>query len=187
MLAVLAVAGIMAAAVLPAAGELMHSAFTGSVARALAADLSALRWKATSRQRYHGLFFERDAGGIWSWVEVMDGNGNGLRTSEIRSGVDPAVGELRRLEDEPGSVTLGFPGSGPFPAIPPASGAIGRTDDPVKFGPADIISFGPRGTASSGTVYLTDHRSELLGVRVYGPTGRIRVWRWHREVGEWRL
>ena len=187
LLAALAVAGLVLGAATPVVGELLHSAHSGSVARALAADLSGLRWKATSRARFHGLFFEQDPDGAWSWVEVADGNGNGLRTAEIRSGVDPRLGEPRRLENEPGAVTLGFPGAGPFPAIPPAGGTIAGLDDPVKFGPADIISFGPRGTASSGTLYLTDHRSELLGVRVYGPTARVRVWRWHRDAGEWRL
>ena len=184
---VVTVAGLLLVAVTPAAAKLLRASHTGAVARTLAAELSAQRWKATSQQRVRGLYFERDADGRWSWVEVLDGNGNGLRTAEVRSGVDPTAGRVRRLEDGPGDVTLGFPPGGPFPAIPPAGGTIGSLDDPVKFGASDIVSFGPRGTASSGTIYVTDGRDELLGVRVYGPTVRVRVWRWNRELGQWRL
>jgi hypothetical protein len=113
----------------------------------------------------------------------VDGNGNGLRTAEVGGGVDPVVAGPQRLEAELSGARLGFPDAGPFPKIPPGVGSITDTVDPVQFGNTDLVSFGPLGSSSSGTIYVTDGRHVLFGVVLYGRSGRVRVWRLDRRTG----
>jgi hypothetical protein len=132
------------------------------------------------------LIFSRDGRG-WSWYEVEDGNGNGLRTREIRRGTDRTLSGPHRMEDHDSRIKLGFPPGGPFPKIPPGTGWIDGTDDPIRFGRSDLVSFTPLGTGSSGTLYVTDGARQLLGVVLFGPTCRVRVWRFDWEERRWRL
>ena len=172
-------------AILPAAEQVLSGGRMAAAARDLATTFHGLRWKSVARNRSHGLLFERDSRG-WYWYEVEDGNGNGLRTAEVGSGTDPTLSGPHRMEERVHRVTPGFPSSGPFPRIS-GSGAIGGLNDPIKFGPSNLISFSPLGTSSSGTVYLTDGKRELFGVVLFGPTGRVRVWRFQSDRGRWRL
>jgi hypothetical protein len=155
-------------------------------ARAMAVSFHAMRWRAVALNRAHGLFFRRDEEG-WSWLEVTDGNGNGLRTAEIRDGTDPVLSGPHRLEERDDRVKLGFPEGVAIPGIPPRGGSIVDLEDPVKFGRSDIVSFTPMGASSSGTLYVTDGRHELYGVVLFGPTVRVRVWRFDCRTGRWTL
>jgi hypothetical protein len=55
----------------------------------------------------------------------------------------------------------------------------------VRFGASDIITFTPIGTASSGTLYVTDGHDTVYAVVLYGRTGRIRSFRYDRALGAW--
>jgi len=101
-----------------------------------------------------------------------DGNGNGIRTTEIAAGTDPAAGAAWRMTDEFPGVTFRVPRD--VPAIDDA-GTIAAGSDPVRLGPADLVSFSPLGTSSSGTVYLAGRDGVPYGVRVLGATARIRI------------
>ena len=136
--------------VIPALGSLRASALTAAGAQRIALTLQSLRWKSVAQARGHGLMFDQDARG-WIWYEVRDGNGNGLKTSEVRDGIDPTLSGPHRLEDTVAPVTLGFPSNGPFREIPPGTGFIDRLDDPIRLGNTQLLTFGPLGTASSGT------------------------------------
>jgi len=186
LLAALTIVGLAMSAAVPAFGVATANARTSAGARRLALTFQAMRWRATGTGSAHGLLFERDADG-WRWTVVRDGNGNGLRTAEIRSGTDFVVEGPRRLEDEVRGATLGFPPGGPFPRIPPARGVLEDADDPVRFGAGDLVSFGPLGTSSSGTVYVTDSRTTLFAVVLYGTTVRVRVWKLDPGRGQWTL
>jgi len=188
LLEALVVVGLVGAAVavtLPAAARLRSAARTGAGARIVASRLVRERSRAVAGRRTHGLFFERDARG-WTWTEVLDGNGNGLRTREVRSGVDPRLGGRRRLEDDVAGVRVGIPPGGPYPEAPPGTDLLSEGDDPVRFGVSDLVSFSPLGNSSSGTIYVTDG-TDLRAVVVFGPTVRTRVWRWSRTEGRWKL
>jgi len=144
--------------------------------------LRGLRQQSVSERTGLGLRFVR-SGGIWSYSLYRDGNGNGIRTADILSGRDP---RLRGPED-PGMQHVGIRFGLPereVPQVPPGTGPILVPSDPVKFGGSDIIGFSPSGSISSGTLYLTDGR-RVLAVVVYGPTGRIRSFRFDPEAG-WR-
>jgi len=185
-LVTLAIVATGAVVAIPAAARMLGSTRGEAGAREMAVTFQALRMRAVSMHRAVGLRFER-AGAGWRWYEVEDGNGNGLRAAEVRSGVDATRCGPIRLEDRVERVGPGFPGPGPFPQIPPARGAIADTSDPVQFGVSDIVSFSPDGGSSTGTLYLTDRRDGLHAVVLYGATGRVRVWKYDAARTRWTL
>jgi len=186
LLVALVLIGILTSVLLPTGAEMVADARAAAGAREMAATLQALRWKAVSANRSYGLFFSLDQRG-WHWLVVRDGNGNGLRTAEVRDGTDPTVSGPHRMEDRVDGLYLGFPLVQSLPAIPPRSGSISNLSDPVKFGNSNLISFSPWGTASSGTLYLTDRRHALRAVVLFGPTVRVRVWRFDTREARWKL
>src|SRR5258706_3444284 len=154
----------MAVAVaLPAAAMLRDGGRAAAGARTMATLLSAQRWKSVAGHRVRGLQFRRDASG-WTWREVADGNGNGLRTADILRGIDPVLSPDDALGRQVQDVTLGFPPGGPYPEAPPGTQTLGVGDDPVRFGRSTLVSFSPVGSASSGTLYVTDGRRGLFAV-----------------------
>jgi len=175
---------IIVAASVPTMATLGSSARTTAAARHMVSQLQALRWKSISRARSHGLLFDHDREG-WFWTVVQDGNGNGLRTAEVLSGKDLRLSGPHRLSDEIAHTELGFPPGGPFRRIPPASGWISAASDPVRIGQTRLLAFTPLGTASGGTIYVTDGRAGLIGIVLYGRTGRVRVWRHDPEQRRW--
>ena len=185
LLAVLFLGAIALLIALPSAAYVRREGRAGAGARQLAATLNSMRWKSVASRTSRGLWFEK-RGSSWVWFEVEDGNGNDLRVAEIRRGVDPVRSGPHRLGDLVERVELGFPPVGSIPQIPPKSGAL-PTDDPVQFGRSDIVSFAPGGSASSGTLYVTDGSRSLYGVVLFGPTARVRVWRYDPEKRRWNL
>ena len=76
-----------------------------------------------------------------SYAVYVDGNGNGVRSADIRSGVDRLLAGPFPLTGGAPGVRVGFnPGT---PAVPPARGAL--DGDPIRFGRSDILSFSPAG------------------------------------------
>lgn len=182
----IALIGLCTVILLPALASTGSIARTGAGARQIAMTLHAMRWNSVAHSKSWGLLFEREPAG-WRWLEVQDGNANGLRSVEIANGTDRVVSGPHRLQGLVPSVTFGFPGSGPYPAIPPGAGPIANLDDPIQFGRSNIVSFNPLGGASSGTLYVTDGRDGLFGVVLFGRTARVRVWRYDAREGQWTL
>ncbi len=113
-----------------------------------------------------------------------DGDGDGVRTADLNSGTDPRIGRPARLLHVGSGVRFGIP-EDLEPAEFTGSGRLDRLDDPVRFGRGDIASFSPAGTASPGTVFLTDGY-HLFAVRVYSRTGKIQVLRYVRDRELWK-
>jgi len=185
-LLVTALAGMMLAVSVPALSSLREEGRTAAGARVLATELHRMRWESVARRRAAGLWFARGPEG-WEWHVVEDGNGNGLRTAEIASGVDVKISGPHRLQATLESVRLGFPPGGPFPEIPPGRGALVGDDDPVRFGRSDLVAFSPLGRSSSGTLYVTDGGRGLFAVVLFGPSARVRVWRYDARAARWTL
>ncbi len=181
-LAILAAAAIVA---VPAGADLLSSARAEAGASRMGSRFRALRFESVAARRNRGLLFER-SGASWVFYEIEDGNGNGLRTAEVRSGVDRTLSGPHRLEDEVEKATPGIPPGGPYPEAPPGASLLDEGSDPVQFGRSKLISFSPDGSASSGTLYVTDRRNGLAAVVLYGPTARVRVWRWDAAGRRWR-
>jgi len=128
---------------------------------------------------YTAIRFERLADGNVQYAVYADGNSNGVRSEDIRSGRD-------RLVSGPFPLTGGAPGvrvgiNEGVPAIPPDDGDL--AGDPVRFGRSDILSFSPIGTATPGTFYLAGDVAQAA-VRVNGGSARVRLMVW--RGGKWR-
>jgi hypothetical protein len=184
ILVAIAVLAALVLAAAPAAAHLRNGGRAAAGARWVATSFAAERWRAVTLARAGGYHFAPDAG-VWSWLAVEDGNGNGLRTAEVRTGTDRARDLRRRLGRDVDGVEFGIPPGGPFPEAPPGTGTIGSGEDPVRFGRSDLVSFSPDGSASSGTLYVTDGMDGLFAVVLFGPTARVRVWRYDRRSGRW--
>jgi prepilin-type N-terminal cleavage/methylation domain-containing protein len=182
-LLVVSVIGIAIAVSIPALARIRSASRTAAAARQVAVSFQALRWRSVAEAKVYGWQFRRDGDG-WEWMMVQDGNGNGLRSAEIRDGTDRVISGPHRIERWVEQVRPGFPDLPELPAIPPRRGSIQNLDDPVKFGRSDLISFSPGGSASSGTLYLTDGET-LFAVVLFGPTARTRVWRYDSVRHRW--
>ena len=152
---------------------------------AAAAYLSAQAMLARSRAVKHGaavgLRFETDAGAD-RFASYVDGDGDGIRGSDVSRGVDRRLGPARQLRDVYPSVRFGL-----LASVPPigSSRPAGPHADPVRFGRGDTLTFSPLGTATSGTLYL--HGSgEQYAVRVLGATARVRVLYFDAAAAVWR-
>lgn len=183
ILVVLVVVGLGAVSAYPAFIALRSRSRTEAAAHELASTLRGLRFESVTRGRATGVWFRPGPDG-WTWVAVMDGNGNGIKAAELVSGEDEVRGPVRAAGPRSGGVHFGFPegATPPFPS--PAGSTLADLEDPVRIGSGDVLAFTPLGTSGTGTVYLTD-RVSLSAVVVYGRTARVRVLRYEPEEGAW--
>jgi Type II transport protein GspH len=126
-------------------------------ARAFAMRVRQIRAEAVRRSAAVGLRFASVQGGM-VFQAHLDGNGNGLRTGDIASGVDPPLAPAATLADFLPGTTFAVGSDVPL---------LGDDDrpsdpDPVRLGAANLLSFGPTGSGTSGTVILT-----LLGPAMF--------------------
>lgn len=151
-----------------------------SAARFVVTQIRQARQEALQRATTVGVRFEpEDRFRIYA-----DGNNNGLRTRDIDDATDAPVGPARRLEDDFGS-GVGF---GIASALPPIESGGERLDagaDPIHVGTSRIVSFGPNGRGSSGTVYVRGRGGQQFAVRIFGQTGRVRLLQYRVADGQW--
>ena len=100
-----------------------------------------------------------------------DGNHNGIRTVDVASGIDSQAERDVDLGDLFHGVRAGA--------------ADGSVPQPVDGEDVTMFSFGPTGTASSGTVYIRGTDDGQYAVRVLGATGRVRVLRYRPPTHDW--
>jgi hypothetical protein len=161
----------------------MARARAAAAARDMASEMARLRAEAIASRRVVGMRFG-DAGGRRVYAVYADGDGDGIRADDIAAGRDPLLVPARDLPSRWEGVDFGLLDAA-IPAVPPASGVLAPLSDPVRFGSSDTISFTPWGTASSGTLYISDGRDTVFAVVLYGHTGRIRTWRFDRDPWRW--
>lgn len=131
-----------------------------------------------------GVKFREQERGVFTFTLYSDGDGDGVLTRDIESGVDPPVGLPRQLHHFGRRVRLGFP-LGPAPRDP-GNRRRRLPPDPVRFNRSDLASFGPLGGSTPGSIYLTDGRSRLRAVRLFGRTGKAKILRYDVETETWR-
>ena len=148
------------------------------------ATIYLARMTAMKQSTHVGLKFWVAPGSDVSFGLYVDQDGDGVRTADIQRGIDTALGPVRPLLHVGRDVQFGFP-PGPAPTAMGSSRTLDRLDDPIRFNRSDIASFGPLGTATPGTVYLTDGRG-LLGVRVQSRSGRVFSRRFHPASRTWQ-
>ena len=177
LLLVVAVMAVILTAAIPNLNELRRAAALGAASSQLKGLLYRCRAEAIMNRRSTAAVFEQREDGSWRCFLAVDGDGDGIRTRDIRRLIDPVVGEV--LHFEVGGVGLGIL-QGEFVPDPSGRGRLrGNLSDPVRAGRGNIITFTPRSTATPASIYLTDHRARMRVLRIYGGTGRVisRVWR----------
>jgi type II secretory pathway pseudopilin PulG len=186
LLVVLAVVAIVAGLGLPDLFRATEQTRLGLGAGEIASSLRLTRVYAVRHSANVAIKFHTgDDGGV-SYALFRDGDGDGVRTADIEHGVDPQVEPWRRLTQLGRGVGFGFP-PGPLPRDPTSGRPIGGSrDDPIRFNSSDLASFSAGGTATPGSVYLTDGRRGLIVVRVTNLSGRVRTLRWDRHRAAWR-
>jgi type II secretory pathway pseudopilin PulG len=118
----------------------------------------------------------------YTYAVYRDGNRNGVLTRDIQRGTDAAIGAVERLTDNFSGVDFGaVPG---LPAVDPGGTPPGN--DPIRLGAGSLASFSALGTSSSGTVYIRSRRDAQYAVRLFGETGKTRMWKFDRATGKWR-
>lgn len=149
--------------------------------------LHLARSHAVRHSAHVGVRFATDeATGRVSWSLHRDGDGDGVRSPDVASGRDPQVGPAGRTLAHFGrGVRFGFPQTA-GPLRDPGGKRLARLDDPLRFNNSDIASFGPLGTATPGSLYLTAGDGTLACVRVTSRTGRVRVMVRDPRSGDWR-
>ena len=152
---------------------------TRSAARYLAQRAIDARFAAIKRSAATGLRFEA-ASPDYRITSVTDGNGNGLRTSEIQRGIDRTLSEPERLDTHFTGVAFGI-----LDGVPDADGQPANGSDGVRLGVSRLLSMNADGTSSSGTLYLHGRERTQYAVRVLGVTGRVRVLKFDFVKGRW--
>ena len=165
---------------IPATSSALEHTRTSTAARYLAGRIVSARLEAVQRSARVALRFERGEGG-YTFAAFADGNGNGVRTAEMADGTDPPLTASEQLSAHFAGVELALTGG-----VPDLDGAVSAADgDGVRIGSARILTLGPDGTATSGTLYLRGRRGQYA-VRVLGATGRVRLFQYRPGAREWK-
>ena len=181
LLTLTAVAGMLAIAT-PGVKRLQEGVALRSAVHETSVAFYLARSYAISKNRNVGLKFRRN-GDRYEWALYADGNGNGLRTAEIASGVDRYLGisyPWTRNDVLPGIMT----GTRvPDPGDP--GHYLDRIDDPIRFNSSDICSFSAMGECTPGSVYLWDAHDGMAVLRVFGGTAKLRSLYYRRGERGW--
>jgi prepilin-type N-terminal cleavage/methylation domain-containing protein len=174
----IAAAASLTTLAIPATADALDEIRTASAARYIAGRIASLRTDAVRRSACQALRFEATSGG-YVYAAYADGNINGVRTADIRDGIDPRVSAMERLQDKFRGVRFAL-GAG----VADIDGSRTSGEDGVRIGSARILTMSPDGTATSGTLYIRGRRSQYA-VRVLGVTGRTRVLQYRSGDGTW--
>src|SRR5262245_55491451 len=153
---------------IPLASNTLDELRTAAAARYVEARIQSARMAAVTRSTAIGLQFEQTSED-YTFAEYSDGNGNGIRATEIRQGIDRPLRPSERLGDRFAGVRFEL-----MEGAPDADGDTSNGADGVRIGAARIMTMSSDGTATSGTLYIRGRRGQYA-VRVLGVTGRTRM------------
>lgn len=178
---------LMATAVaisVPALDEARRAAELRTVAGRLSGLMIRCRAFAVMRGRATSLVFERGLENNWRCFIAEDGDGDGVRRDDLLRGRDRVLGEVLHLDSK--AAGLGILSGTAIPNPTGRGKLSGNMSDPVRAGRGDIITFTAASTATPSSIYMTDHRSRMRVLRVYGATARVYSLVWRKGWSEWR-
>jgi Tfp pilus assembly protein FimT len=182
MLIGIAIIGMIASVTFPAMLNLQRRAAAHNATAEIRAIFFSARMRAIARSRNCGLKFTKASDG-WHYAVYDDGDGDGVRSDDITSGVDKLVQSSRRvLAAEEQRATIGLL---PMKMVDPDGDPLLPTKSPVNFNNSTICSFTPVGESTPGTIYITDSLTQLYAIRVRADSARIRVLRWNNGKQKW--
>lgn len=179
LLFVMAIAGTLTALAVPYSLRALDDFHTRSAARYLAQHIVSARVDAIRRTTAHGMRFVA-VSSDYTWTAVADGNRNGVRSSELASGIDRVLGEPDRIDAHFAGVSFGF-----HEGVPDADGHATSSSDGVRIGASRLLVMNVDGTSSSGTLYLRGRNRSQYAVRILGVTGRVRILRFDAIRNRW--
>ena len=154
---------------------------TAGAVRYLSARIQRTRMEAVSRSANTAIQFVK-IGARYRYSIYVDGNGDGVRTDDIGSGVDRRIGAIEQLSDSHAGVDFDvLPG---LPAVEPRSPAPGS--DPIKLGTGNLLAYSPIGTSSSGSLYILGRGKVQYVIRILGDTGRTRILKFEPRSRQWK-
>jgi prepilin-type N-terminal cleavage/methylation domain-containing protein len=170
---------IIAGAAIPLAHGTVDRSRAAGAANYMAGRLTLARFEAVRRSARVAIRFIERSDGYWLQTYV-DGNRNGVLTSDIDDGIDQPITADERLDYHFSGVAFGIQAgvtgidAGPFNA-----------GDPIQIGNTTLLSFSPTGSSTSGTLFIRGNRGNQFAVRVLGATGRTRVLEFNFVRGVW--
>jgi prepilin-type N-terminal cleavage/methylation domain-containing protein len=177
----LAIIGALALCAAPAFATYRRRASMTSQVVELQGIFRSLRMRAIASNRHAGVKFVR-VGNAWAYSLYEDGDGDGIRSDDIASGVDRRYAGPSVLAPQFHIASIALL---PNAIRDPDGDLLASTASAVQFNRSTICSFGPTGSATPGTVYITDGAGELLAVRVTGASGLVRTLRYNSGRQRW--
>ena len=181
-LIVIAIVGLMVAVTLPSFGRMRRQAALKAAAAELRTQFRQTRSRAIAHNVNCGMKFLL-LGGQWHFAVYEDGDGDGVRNDDIKSGKDRLIARPRVVLPASNAVTIGLLD---IAIKDPDGDLLAPNKSPVVFNTSTICSFSPLGQSTPGTIYITDRGQDLYAVRVFGTTAKVRVLRYMRETGKWQ-
>jgi prepilin-type N-terminal cleavage/methylation domain-containing protein len=178
LLIVLAILGLIAGIALPNFGKMRNRIALRAAAGELRSIFHLVRMRAITTGAHNGVKFVQIAG-TWHFILYEDGDRDGVRNDDIKSGVDKPLSPPRVVFRESRNITIGLIDT----AVKDADGDPVKS--PVVFNNSTICSFSPLGQSTPGTIYITDSAGDLWCVRVYGASAKIRTLRYEPRTRKW--
>ncbi|MCC7126015.1 MAG: type II secretion system protein [Acidobacteria bacterium] len=182
VLAAVALVGLVTAVTIPVVADRWQEAQARNSARYLAHRLLVTQSEAMRRSQFVALQFtgEDDDPIVRPFV---DGNGNGVLSADIAAGVDVPLAPAEHLgwrgRDVGLRVNQRVRDIGSDTWLEPGS-------DPRRIGRSPLVSFGPTGTVTAGTLYVGADRGPQFAVRMMPATGRVRLLQYDRGSRAWQ-
>jgi type II secretory pathway pseudopilin PulG len=167
---------------IPIVGGAIDRERTTIGARVLAAQLQRARFEALKRGR--GVAVRLVLVGDRTSLQLFaDGDGDGVRQTDIDAGVDPPLSLLEYLDQHARGIGLRI-----NQAVPDVSGGtdLAAGADPIRIGNTALLAFSPLGSATNGTLYVAGHRGPQMAIRVFGATARVRLLMFDAQARQWR-
>lgn len=181
LLTVVAIVGLIVCITVPSFGNLRRRAALQAAATELRSQFHLTRSRAIAHNVNCGMKFLLLAG-EWHFAVYEDGDGDGVRNDDIKSGKDRMIARPRVVLPTSRAATIGLLD---ISIKDPDGDALSPSKSPVAFNQSTICSFSPLGQSTPGTIYITDRGLDLYAVRVYGASAKIRVLRYLRATGKW--
>lgn len=181
LLTVIAIVGLSVSIALPAFASLRRSHGLRAATQEIRTIFHLARSRAITRSSNCAVKFSY-SGRRWMYAVYDDGDGDGVRNDDIRSGIDTVFAGAREVLREEHFADIGITGA---MKDPDGSGVLSPKSSPVRFNSSTLCSFSADGSATPGSIFLTDGDGGMSVVRVYGTTAKIRVLRYHADRGTW--
>lgn len=154
-------------------------------AQQVAGTIQLARFHAVRYEAHVAVKFRTDDG-VVTFALYRDGDGDGVRNRDIDAGIDPELMAPRRLNYLNRRVGFGFPAGEAPVEISNHRRRITRLMDPIRFNRSDLATFDPLGTATPGTVYISDGLYHLVAVRVSPQSAKTGLWSYDQLIERWR-